>query len=319
MAKQSVEDSFTFVGGLHTEGGFFLTPKNSWKEGVNVVPKQDGSLERRKGLNYEQNYVVPTRPDIYIDDLSLYAFSTSMWESVSGDGNLDFFVVQYGPKVQFYKAGAPIVSESEMGTVLDLNNYRCFGNTSNAGYSRITTASCYGKLLITSKDIDPVLVTYDKNTSSFKATIIKLRIRDFDGIRSPEPNSVEKTEAEWTAIDFWPDAKYNLYNQGWKNEQLTAYTAAKSGKYPSNNKQWIYGKDANDAFDVTVLDKQDFGTSSAPKGRFIMEAFYQDRAAAAAEIEDSGIDALSTATPTAANINDTLSFGNLGKVSGDTL
>lgn len=312
MAKQSVEDSFTFVGGLHTEGGFFLTPKNSWKEGTNIVPKQDGSIERRKGLNFEQNYALSVDLNLYIDDMDLYAFSTNMWESVAGDGNLDFFVVQYGPKVRFYKAGAQVVSESDLGAVFDLNNYRCFGNTSNAGFSRITTTSCYGKLLITSKDIDPVLIDYNKDTNTFKAQVIKLRIRDFEGIRSPAAMSVEKTEAEWEALSFWPDAKYNLYNQGWKNPQLLAYTTANSGKYPSNTKQWIYGKDTNDDFDVSVLAKQDFGTSTAPKGRFILEAFYQDRSTAAAEIEDSGIDLDASIVPPAPNVNDDLPYGSLG-------
>jgi len=54
MAVQAaVKDAFTFVGGLNTEGGFFVTPENSWKEGVNVVPTIDGSIERRAGLDYE--------------------------------------------------------------------------------------------------------------------------------------------------------------------------------------------------------------------------------------------------------------------------
>jgi len=44
MATTSVKDSFTFVGGLSTEGGYFITPENSWKEGVNVVPNTDGTL-----------------------------------------------------------------------------------------------------------------------------------------------------------------------------------------------------------------------------------------------------------------------------------
>jgi hypothetical protein len=220
--------------------------------------------------------------------------------------------VQYGPKVHFYKAGAQVVSESDMGVVFDLNAYRCFGNTSNAGFSRITTTSCYGKLLITSKDIDPVLVDYNKTTNTFRAQAIKLRIRDFDGLRSPSPVSVEKTEAEWEAISFWPDAKYNLYNQGWKNTQLLAYTTANSGKYPANTKQWIYGKDTNDDFDVAVLDKQDFGTGTAPKGRFIIEAFYQDRSAAVTETEDSDINLDASIVPAKPNVNEDLPFGSQG-------
>ena len=36
-----------------------------------------------------------------------------------------------------------------------------------------------------------------------------------------------------------------------------------------------------------MLDKQDFGTSQAPRGRVILEAFYQDRADALKEIKDT--------------------------------
>ena len=54
-AQASVKDAFTFVGGLVTEGGYFITPENSYKEGVNVVPQMDGTLERRNGLDYEDD------------------------------------------------------------------------------------------------------------------------------------------------------------------------------------------------------------------------------------------------------------------------
>ena len=36
-----------------------------------------------------------------------------------------------------------------------------------------------------------------------------------------------------------------------------------------------------------MLDKQDFGTSPAPKGKFIVDAFYMDRAAAVAQADDT--------------------------------
>ena len=56
-AQPSQEDFFSFVGGLNTEGGYFLTPKNSWKEGDNIIPQKDGSIQRRPSVNYEANYV----------------------------------------------------------------------------------------------------------------------------------------------------------------------------------------------------------------------------------------------------------------------
>lgn len=56
MVAPSVKGSFTFVGGLNTEGGYFITPENSWKDGVNVYPNVDGVLQRRNGIDYESLY-----------------------------------------------------------------------------------------------------------------------------------------------------------------------------------------------------------------------------------------------------------------------
>lgn len=57
-AQPSTEDSFTFVGGLNSEGGFFITPKNTWKDGDNIIPNTDGSIQRRKAIDYEDNYTL---------------------------------------------------------------------------------------------------------------------------------------------------------------------------------------------------------------------------------------------------------------------
>ena len=57
MAVQAVvKDAFTFVGGLNTEGGYFIIPENTYKEGVNVIPQMDGTIERRTAIDYESNY-----------------------------------------------------------------------------------------------------------------------------------------------------------------------------------------------------------------------------------------------------------------------
>jgi len=59
---------------------------------------------------------------------------------------------------------------------------------------------------------------------------------------------------------------YNLVNQGWGPVELTEYTLDQN-KEPSNSMQWILGKDTSDLFDPDLLDKQDFGSAEAPKGR----------------------------------------------------
>ena len=73
-AQGDITDNFTFVGGLNTEGGYFVIPENSWKEGVNVVPSTDGSVVRRNGIDYEELYQL-FNANITPDQKNLWAFS----------------------------------------------------------------------------------------------------------------------------------------------------------------------------------------------------------------------------------------------------
>jgi hypothetical protein len=70
--------------------------------------------------------------------------------------------------------------------------------------------------------------------------------------------------------------RYNLMNQGWTQEYADQYAAA-TGYWPSNAQVWHAGKDASDVFSPTELDKVDFGTSPAPKGRIILDPFREWR------------------------------------------
>jgi hypothetical protein len=302
-ATPSVDDSFTFVGGLNSEGLYFLTPKNSWKEGDNVVPATDGSLSRRKAIDFEENYQTLTLSTLSVDEaIDNAAFTVEIWESVAGNGNLEFFVVQKGSTLYFYKAASGTVSASLLPFTVDLTPFKCFGNSNTVfGTNVITTASCYGKLLITSIDTEPILVFYNESDNTITTKQLELKIRDFVGIRSPAEPTVRNSQAGWESLSFWPQAKYNLYNQGWKDEQLTAYLGIK-GVYPNNTEQWIYGKNTSDDFDTTVLDKQDFGTSPAPRGRVILKAFYQDRGVELTNLLDTT--AIGSIVPPLSNYDD---------------
>ena len=159
-AQPSVEDAFTFVSGLNTEGGYFITPKNSWKEGDNVTPSTDGSIQRRKALDFEENHQLAPR-GAFLADINKWAYAVETWYSVNGNGNLELFVVQEGPTLSFYKAASGTVSASKLSTEINLTEYQCFGNTSVVGSNVVTCASAYGKLIVTSIDTEPLLLSYD--------------------------------------------------------------------------------------------------------------------------------------------------------------
>jgi hypothetical protein len=294
-AQASVQDAFTFVGGLVTEGGYFITPENSYKDGVNVIPQVDGVIERRNGLDYEDGYALHAAA---ISDSSkdLWAFTTGTWTTVSGSGNRDFIVSQTGPYLNFYNAATGSISASR-NTLFQLNlnqdAYRVPGNPNTVGTGICSFASTYGRLIVTSADTLPIIITYtpvpgDENTwGTFTVKPLDLKIRDFKGILlivntaalgysigDTVDISEEYTAAQWASLGIdIDDVKYNLYNQGWTDTQIDSYRSANGDKYPSNTKSWIYGKDTSDNFSPSFLNKQDFGNSPAPKGHFIIDPF----------------------------------------------
>jgi len=273
-AQASVKDSFTFVGGLNTEGGYFITPEESWKEGVNVVPNTDGHISRRNGIDYENLYQLYDS-QITAGNKNLWAFTVGTWSSVAGNGNLNFFVTQIGYTLHFYEGSTGSVSAAKKSFTVDLRSYKASGNPEVDGTAVASFASTYGRLIVTTGNTDPILIEYTPTTDTITVTRITVRMRDFEGFPSPYGVEIEKTQAEWG--DFYNKALYNLYNQGWTDTQINAYKSANSGKLPANTKTWINGKDTNDDFSATVLNKIDFGTSPAPNGRFILNAFYKER------------------------------------------
>ena len=278
MAVQpSVKDSFTFVGGLNTEGGYFITPENSWTEGVNIIPTLDGSIERRTGIDYEDNYEL-LATSLTSTNRDQYAYATSTWTTVGGNGDLNFFVAQVGPTIYFYDAANNSVSNNKKSFSVTLPTV--IDNIEIIGSAICSFASTYGKLIVTSKNTYPIIITYTPNVNpTIEGTIafeqIDIEIRDFVGNDTGQAVDAEFTEAEWLALGVNLDrVLYNLYNQGWTDAQIATYKTANADKYPSNTKSWIFGKDTNDVFVADLLNKQDFGNSPAAKGRYIIGPFY---------------------------------------------
>ena len=295
------QDYYTFVAGLNTEAGFFTFPPNTFKEASNVKLNIDGSFQKRLAVDFEDNH--QTFNEITVANANSYGYTVYTWEAVNSDGNLNFFIVQVGPTLLFFQAVSGAVSSTYQFT-FDLTPYKV-ANSNALGQALIKATPAGGKLLVTSKDTEPLLLTYNEIAQSVSAHKITLTIRDFEGI----DDGLEPTDQPSTLSD---PHKYNLLNQGWYNDKITAYKDYK-GKYPSNTQSWVYGKTAtdatkpetNDSFVPSFLDKQDFGTSPTPKGRFVLELFKRDRATVAG-LSSAGTGTTKTVTAIAANISNTI-------------
>lgn len=272
---------FTFVGGLNTEAGPLTYPPNTWQDGDNVVPDIDGSLNLRLGINYENGYALSSAADTPTEE-STGAYATGEWNSVAGNGSRNFVVVQRYDTISFYDNTGDTISSTEKSFSLDLTTYKAATNPNTVGVSAISTASANGKLIITSPDIDPILVVYDEDTDTISASAITVEIRDLYGV-----DDTLTTSEKPTALSA--EHNYNLLNQGWDSTKIAAY-AALGGGYPSNAQSWTAAKDTNDDFSAALLNKQDFGSSPAPRGRFILPLFSRDRTTA------SGVASITTET-----------------------
>ncbi len=262
----AVKKSFTFVKGLNTEGGPLTFPPHSWQEGTNIVPQLDGSLRKRTAINFESDYALSSAPNTTTEE-ETGAFHALEWNSVAGDGNRNFVVVQRASLVTFYDNSSGTLSSTEKAFSIDLQTYFAAGNPNVSGVAPISVASANGNLVITSGDTNPILVEYNEATDDITVSIIDLEIRDLYGL--DDLLAVDERPATLSALH-----QYNLQNQGWPLVHINTYFAS-DALYPSNAQTWTTGKDASDVFSPALLDKQDFGTTPAAKGRYILNLFYR--------------------------------------------
>lgn len=251
MSASTKKEYVNFVRGLITEAGPLTFPENASLDEENCVLNREGSRQRRLGMDFEEGYslrAATITPDT--------AVTMHKWESVANNPATQFAVVQVGDSLFVHDASATSISNSPVATVA----VPADGNKAEA-----QTAFGSGYLFVANGKADPHYLSYDPLTGAVTATSIQILVRDQFGV--DDGLGVTEQPVSLTAAH-----NYNLQNQGWPTATITAYSTAKS-KQPSNAMQWFVGKDTNDNFSADQLDKQDFGTTPAPKGRAIIDAF----------------------------------------------
>ena len=178
MPRQQARKQFlNFVGGLNTESSPLLYPENTAKDLDNVDLRRDGSLKRRRGLDFEEGFQY-SQSIISEDVIESAAISAHDWESVDGDDTLNFLAVQIGGTLYFHRLGEEVLSTSIMGSI-DLSPIR-----TREDYQEYPLSATVGrgKLFVVSPAISPAYIQYDADTEEFTGVKLTLKIRDTDGI-----------------------------------------------------------------------------------------------------------------------------------------
>lgn len=293
----------TFIKGLITEADPLTYPDNASIDEDNCIIYRTGKRSRRLGVNFEASYALS---DFSINPTSLAnnALTEYLWESVANESTVNFLVQQIGSIIYFYDASSNPISTNRKSFTVDLSAHSVSG-VSNPEQSEVVMVNGKGYLFVVGEKIEPFYVTYTLATDSITTTRIYIQIRDFKGVDDGLANSEEP-------VTLTNLHNYNLRNQGWISpsssdgtpvtvityDDFGAYTSfeapaakpiddfhTKFGRYPPNNKQWWIAKKTttgsdNGNFDPALLDKFYFGNNRAPRGHFLVNAFFVDRSAA---------------------------------------
>lgn len=262
-----------FVKGLITEAGPLNFPENSTKDEDNCELYIKGNRKRRLGFNPENNFSLSSQT-VSTSNWTDYAINTTTWNTVGGDGNTNFLVVQIGPTLYFYNQASTPLSDGQKSFTVNLIDFSAPGAT-NIGNYVVQTASGKGFLFVVGSHIESFYISYDADADTISTTQIDIEVRDFAGLDDgldpdEEPSTLSKEHS------------YNLKNQGWLppangiTDPTTTYQTA-AGRYPANSQQWWQAKDVSDDFSAALMRKFGGGNTLAPRGHYILEAFYKDR------------------------------------------
>jgi hypothetical protein len=280
------------IRGLNTEQSDLHADLDYFSDGLNFEVKFDPiRLAKRLGLSVGTRFASQSG---YPND---NAFTTFLWKAVDNDGDKNFIVVQAGLTIYFVDADVDPIGSSVHTETVDLSTVlsgTTFGTSDNARKSRCQFANAKGNLLIVNPACNPVVVTYDASVPSITVTEINIKIRDTIGIA----DGLEVDERPTTLSD---EHHYNLLNQGWYKQRKVV--AAGSPVDPINNVFSTKGYYPSNAdiphlamvessgeliFSAERLEELTFGSSPAPKGHFILDAFNMDRETARLNPSSSG-------------------------------
>ncbi len=271
----SIENNF--VKGHVTEFSGLNFPENACFDTNNVVFDLKGKVTRRTGLDYEEGFSEVS--DLGIGNTNNVVFDF-LWKNVAGRTDTSFVVTQIGSTIYFFKVSSSgAVSPNKKDFTINLDTYKASGAPDVASETcQMDTGN--SSLYITHPYCDPLRVTYDDDEDTVTVATISVKVRDFELL----PDGLKNDEERATLSDVH---RYNLYNAGWsiKYKPGDIIMAQKFydlvGLYPATSDTWWIYKDVNGNFNpghMRAGNKYEIrGTTVAPRGTYILDAFYQDR------------------------------------------
>ena len=290
-AKTSVEYS-DFTRGIITEASPLTFPDNASLDEQNININRDGSRQRRFGMDWDQN---ATAVSVTPLSTSGEAVSSYTWKSAGNDGEANVGVVQIGRLLKFYDLEA-----ANPAVVVDTHTFSSGDVPSPYHQRQFSMTSAYGKLIVAVGTKTVYVFTWSGSGVGAPQSY-SLNIRDRFGVDDGYAIDEQKTtgtisEAHW----------YNLRNQGWPvstrlanlqwvpanigsvigdptNGDPIQYTYNSLGFWPSNVDLFWAAKceqlggsprvDNFGAYNPLELQKIKFGTTPAPKGKYIIDLF----------------------------------------------
>lgn len=271
----------TFIKGLITEATGLNFPANACTETFNCIFNLDGSIERRKGLEYEASHANKSV------DRSNSVTREFLWEAASGTGTINFTVIQVGSVIYFYlNPDSGSISTHLKSFTIDLNT----GTYKPSGAPNPQTQTCQfasgnGYLFVTHPTLLPFYVKYDAGSDTITSKTLNLKFRDFDGLEDGLKIDERTLQASGAITK---EHKYNLFNQGFNvttrcvgssDENVYDFWVAHRLDYPSNADVWWLYRNAVGAFDPHDFLMKYTGNSQAPRGHHILDVFNEDRSA----------------------------------------
>jgi hypothetical protein len=249
-----------FVGGLNTEQSSVVDLPTYTADELNCSIYSEGIRGRRLGMSIERD------GQYYQLEKEGSTYSGYFWKNV-GKTPTDFVVYQVDSILHFYKANIKPYSQNKIEQTVDISKY--ITDENNFHSFPVNYAVGDGKLMVVSKYMKPVLITYDFEKETFVAEEITIKYRDFEGVE--DGLKIDEQPSELSN-----EHRYNLLNQGWQVNDIDQFFKDKS-RYPANNLQWFIGKSESGEYNTEKLLQNYFGNTPAPKGHFILDYFDRNR------------------------------------------